>query len=202
MRTFTKTLLATLLTAIILTGTVISSTAAHNFKNFDTTISGINKIWVSGNVKIVLTQSNIESVSVGENYNAKNTSIQSKGQTLYINSAESQQVTVKVSLRDLQRIEAAGGSTVVTAGNLNVKHLQIFLNQCATAKIKTTAGSVYTVIADEAVLKMSGTAKEHTLVANNMSNAKMRNFISLKTESRVSGPLAMKADSLSAELLK
>ena len=202
MKTFTKTLFAALLTAIIITGTAMTSAAAHNFKNFDTPISGINKIWVSGNVKIVLSQSDVESVFVDGSYNANNTSIQSKGQTLYINSTEPYQVTINVSVKDLQRIEAAGSATVVTTSNFDVKYLQVFLSQCATAKVKANAGSVYTVIKDDAVLKINGTAKEHVLVASNMKNARMRNFVSLKTESRVSGVLAKKADSLSATLVK
>jgi len=202
MKTFTKTLFATLLTAIVLTGTAMTSSAAHNYKNFDTPISGINKIWVSGNVKIVLTQSDVEAVSVDDQFNSKNTSIQSKGQTLYINSSESHRVTINISVKDLQRIEAAGGSSVVTTGNFDIKYLQVFLNQCATAKVKTTTKSLYTVIKDDAVLKMSGTADEHILVADNMNNAKLRSFVSLRTESTLSGALAMKAESLSAELVK
>ena len=201
MKTSTKTLFAAF-TAIFLTITSMGVSAAHNYKNFDTPIIGINKIWVSGNVKLILTQSDVESVSVNENFNSKNTSIQTKGQTLYINSAESYQVTINVSVKDLQRIEAAGGSSVVTSGNFAVKYLQIFLSQCAVAKVKTTAGSVYTVITDSAKLKMSGTAVEHTLVAENMNNARTKNFLSQRTERTVSGALAMRPDSLSAVVVK
>ena len=111
-------------------------------------------------------------------------------------------VYINISVKDLQRIEAAGGSSVVTTGNFDIKYLQVFLNQCATAKVKTTTKSLYTVIKDDAVLKMSGTADEHILVADNMKNAKLRSFVSLRTESTVSGALAMKAESLSAELVK
>ena len=202
MKTFTKALFATLMTAIIITATAMTSAAAHSYKNFDTPIRGINKIWVSGNVKVVLRQSDVESVFVDGGYNSDNTSIQSKGQTLYINSTEPYQVTIKVSVKDLQRIEAAGSATVVTTSNFDVKYLQVFLSQCATAKVKANAGSVYTVIKDDAILKMNGTAKEHVLVASNMKNARMKNFVSLKTESRVSGIVARKADSLSATLVK
>lgn len=202
MKTLTKTLFATLLTTILSISTVITSSAAYNYKNFDTPIRGINKIWVSGNVKIILTQSNVEAVSIGDQFNRETTSIQTKGQTLYINSSESHQVTINVSVKDLQRIEAAGSSTVVTTGNFDVKYLQIFLTQCATAKVKATTKSLYTVITENAVLKMSGTADEHILVADNIRSAKLRNFISLRTESRVSGALAIKKYNLKAELIK
>jgi acyl CoA:acetate/3-ketoacid CoA transferase beta subunit len=201
MKTTTNTLFAAF-TVFLITLTAMQASAAHNFKTFDTPIIGINKIWVSGNVKVILTQSEVESVSVDETYNANNTSIQTKGQTIYINSAEQHQVTIRVSIKDLQRIEAAGGSSVVSSGNLSVKYLQVFLNQCATAKIKTTAGSVYTVITDQAVLKMSGTADEHILVAKNMRNARIRNFLTQKTESKLLDAIAMRTDSLTAELVK
>ncbi|ETZ20894.1 hypothetical protein N824_01950, partial [Pedobacter sp. V48] len=75
-----------------------------------------------------------------ENFNANNTSVLRRGEALFINSTESNQVTVNVSVKDLQRIEAAGGSVVVTKGTFNVKYLQLFLSQSATAKINSRVG--------------------------------------------------------------
>ncbi|TDQ09200.1 GIN domain-containing protein, partial [Pedobacter metabolipauper] len=147
MKTLTKSVIASLFTAVLLSTSAMATFAATPIQK-TTAYAGFNKIWVSGNVKIVLTQGDKEEVQVGDNFNSENTTIQSQGQTLYINSMESAQVTINVSVKDLQRIEAAGSSVVVTSNNFDVKYLQVFLSQSATAKIKTTAGSLYTVVND------------------------------------------------------
>ncbi|EDM35527.1 hypothetical protein PBAL39_07565 [Pedobacter sp. BAL39] len=144
---------------------------------------GFNKIWVAGNVKIVLTQGENEGVSVGDDFNADKTSVQYKGQTLYINSMASGQVTINVNVRDLQRIEAAGSAVVVMSNNFDVKYLQLFLSQSAKVKLNAVVGSLYTVISDNASLKMNGSAEEHTLMASNMNNIKFGDFVCAHTKS-------------------
>lgn len=203
MKTLTKALFGTTLAAILLTSSAMTTLAANKIEitSVKITSAGINKVWVAGNVKIVLTQSDKEGVFVDENFNADKTSVLREGQTLYINSTESNQVTVNVSVKDLQRIQAAGGSVVVTKGNFDVKCLQLFLSQSATAKIKSTVGSLYTVISDDAVLKMSGSSDEHTLIASNMENVKFDEFASLRTENLSVG-MVMSADKTAANKAK
>ena len=199
MKTLTKALFGTALAAIFLTSSAMTTLAATNIEitSVKTTSKGINRIWVAGNVKIVLTQSDKEGVFVDENFNANNTSVLRRGETLFINSTESNQVTVNVSVKDLQRIEAAGGSVVVTKGNFDVKYLQLFLSQSATAKINSRVGSLYTVISEDAVLKMSGSSDEHTLIASNMENVKFDNIASMRTEN-LSEWVIMSADKTAA----
>jgi len=199
MKTLTKELFGTALAAIFLTSSAMTTLAANNIEitSVKTSSKGINRIWVAGNVKIVLTQSDKEGVFVDENFDANNTSVLRRGETLFINSTESNQVTVNVSVKDLQRIQAAGGSVVVTKGNFDVKYLQLFLSQSATAKINSRVGSLYTVISEDAVLKMSGSSDEHTLIASNMENVKFDNFASLKTENLSEGVI-MSADKTAA----
>jgi len=183
MKTFIKTSFATLLTALVLTSSAFTGTAAEFIKSRSLTttpIQGINKIWVSGNVKLVLTQASTESINGTESYDQTNTSVQSKGQTLYINSTSSIQVTINITVKDLQRIEAYGQAVVLTSNNFDVKYLQVFLNQNARAKVNALAGSLYTVIKDNATLKMSGVAQEHTMLASNMKNVKLVDFVCLK----------------------
>ncbi|RZK80553.1 MAG: hypothetical protein EOO92_07490 [Pedobacter sp.] len=181
-----KTLFAAALTAVVLTSSAFTTFASEPVVQSAVNTSGINKIWVSGNVKIVLTQGENEGVKGTDTYNAEKTSVSKQGQTLYINSMESSQITLNVTVADLQRIEAYGQSVVVTSNNFDVKYLQLFLNQSATAKIKTTAGSLYTVIKDDASLKISGTADQSTMVASNMKNVKLNDFATLKSEQFVS----------------
>jgi hypothetical protein len=189
MKTLAKTLFAAALTAVVLTSSAMTTFAAEPVTTTISTPSsaeGFTKIWVSGNVKLVLTQGDKPGVIGTSNYNSTKTSVLSKGQTLYINSMESGQVTLNITVKDLQRVEAYGESVVVTSNNFDVSNLQLFLNQSATAKIKTTTKSLYTVVKDNAVLKLNGTADKSTMVASNIKNVKMADFASLRSESYVS----------------
>lgn len=188
MKSLTKTLFAVALTAVVLTSSAMTTVAAEPLATelAAPSIKSFNKIWVSGNVKIVLTQGEKQSIIGTSNYDSTKTSVLSKGQTLYINSMESSQVTLNITVKDLQTVEAYGQSVVVTSNNFNVKNLQLFLNQSATAKIKTTVESLYTVVKDDAVLKLNGTAVKSTMVASNMKNVKLGDFASLSSESYAS----------------
>ena len=188
MKTLTKTVFATVLAAVVLTSSAMTTFAAEPFATelAAPSIKSFNKIWVSGNVKIVLTQGEKQSIIGTSNYDSTKTSVLSKGQTLYINSMESSQVTLNITVKDLQTVEAYGQSVVVTSNNFNIKNLQLFLNQSATAKIKTTVESLYTVVKDNAVLKLNGTAVKSTMVASNMKNVKLGDFASLSSESYAS----------------
>ena len=188
MKTLGKTIFAAALTAVVLTSSMVATFAAEPVKAEIKTasLSKFNRIWVSGNVKIVLTQGDKQNVEGASNYDAAKTSVSTDGKTLFINSLETSQVTLNITVKDLERIEAYGQSVVVTSNNFDVKYLQLFLGQSATAKIKTTAGSLYTVVKDDAVLKLNGTADQSTMIASNMKNVKLADFASLKSASYAS----------------
>jgi len=188
MKTLAKTIFAAALTAVVFTSSAMATIAAEPVKTETKTasLSTFNRIWVSGNVKIVLTQGNKQNVEGTSNYDAAKTSLSTDGRTLFINSLETSQVTLNITVKDLERIEAYGQSVVVTSNNFDVKYLQLFLNQSATAKIKTTAGSLYTIVKDDAVLKLNGTAGQSTMIASNRKNVKLADFASLKSASYAS----------------
>ena len=188
MKTFTKIVFAAALTAVVFTSSVMATFAAEPVKAETKTasLSTFNRIWVSGNVKIILTQGDKQNVSGTSNYDAAKTFVSTDGKTLFINSMETNQVILNITVKDLERIEAYGQSVVVTSNNFDVKYLQLFLNQSATAKIKTTTGSLYTIVKDDAVLKLNGTADQSTMIASNMKNVKLGDFASLKSASYAS----------------
>ena len=188
MKTLAKTLFAAALTAVVFTSSAMATFAAEPVKAETKTssLSKFSRIWVSGNVKIILTQGEKQNVEGASNYDAAKTSVSTDGQTLFINSLETSQVTLNIAVKDLERIEAYGQSVVVTSNNFDVKYLQLFLGQSATAKIKTTTGSLYTIVKDDAVLKLNGTAGESTMIASNMKNVKLADFASLKSASYAS----------------
>ena len=188
METLAKTLLAAALTAVLFTSSMVATFAAEPVKAETKTssLSKFNRIWVSGNVKIILTQGDKQNIAGESNYDAAKTSVSTDGKTLFINSLETSQVTLNITVKDLERIEAYGQSVVVTSNNFDVKYLQLFLYQSATAKIKTTAGSLYSIVKDNAVLKLNGTSDQSTMIANNMKNVKLADFASLKSASYAS----------------
>ncbi|TCD29631.1 hypothetical protein EZ456_01030 [Pedobacter psychrodurus] len=188
MKTLAKTIFAAALTAVVLTSSMVATFAAEPIKAETKTssLSKFNRIWVSGNVKVILTQGDKQNIEGASNYDAAKTSVSTDGKTLFINSLETSQVTLNITVKDLERIEAYGQSVVVTSNNFDVKYLQLFLGQSATAKIKTTAGSLYTIVKDDAVLKLNGTADQSTMIASNMKNVKLADFASLKSESYAS----------------
>ncbi|PWS27993.1 hypothetical protein DHW03_10550 [Pedobacter yonginense] len=201
MKTLAKTLFATALTAVLFASSAATTFAAEPAPLVKTTsIKNVNRIWVSGNVKVVLTQGNEQSISGSDNFDPNLTSVISKGNSLYINSMENQQVTLNITLKDLERIEAYGQSVVVTNNNFDIKYLQLFLYQSATAKIKATTGSLYTVVKDDAVLKLNGTSLNSTLVATNMKNIKTTNFASARSEAYQTEALA--SDKIALRLSK
>jgi hypothetical protein len=188
MKTLAKTLFAAALTAVVFTSSAMATFATEPVKAETKTssLSKFNRIWVSGNVKLILTQGDKQNVEGTSNYDAAKTSVSTDGKTLFINSLETSQVTLNITVKDLERIEAYGQSVVVTSNNFDVKNLQLFLSQSATARIKTTAGSLYTIVKEDAVLKLNGTANQSTMIASNMKNVKLADFASLKSASYAS----------------
>jgi hypothetical protein len=184
MKNLTKTLFAAAMTALVLTSSVQTTFASQKPVSEVTppSVLKFNRIWVSGNVRVILTQGDEQSVVSGDNYDSSTTSVKSNGQTLYIKSTDRGLVTLNITVKDLQRVEAFGKSMVLTSNNMDVKYLQVFLHESACAKIKTTAQSLYTVIKDDATLKLKGTADQSILVANKMKNLKLEGFASLKSE--------------------
>lgn len=183
MKNLTKTVFAAAIAALLLTSSVVTAFAADPAPKLNiSSASKLNRIWVSGNVKIVLTQGEVQGIVADDNYDSSKVSVVSNGKTLYINSMESVPVTLNITLKDLERVEAYGDAQVETTNNFDVKFLQLFLNHSASAKIKTTAESLYTVVKDDADLKLKGSADQSTMVSNSSKNLKIGNFESLRSE--------------------
>lgn len=178
MNNLAKTLFAAATAAVIITSTIATTFAAEQVVSVVAIHSPLrfNRIWVNGNVTILLTQGEKTSIVGTENYDPSKTSVMSDGHTLYIKSKEYGQVVLSITVNDLQRVIAYGHARIVTTNNFDVKNLQVFLNQKSKAKIKTTTQSLYTVVKDDAVLKLKGTANESTLVARNLKNIKLGDF--------------------------
>lgn len=176
---------------IVLCATNVKAAHADENPTVKAKALNFNKIWVSGKVKLILVQGDKEHVRGISNYNRDMTSVSQQGQMLIINTMEREQVTLRITLKELQRIEAYGEAIVTTEKHFDVTHLQLFLNQSATAKIKANTGSIYTVVNDDAVLKVSGETKKSTLYACKRKNINFNNLASLQSEHYITDPLSV-----------
>ncbi|WP_285056750.1 GIN domain-containing protein [Pedobacter ginsengisoli] len=186
MKTLTQTLFATALAAVIL-GTSALATFAHTGPKTGTskaTVSAVtfNKVIVSGNVKVILVQGAKEAIKVDDNFDASKTTIKRNGYKLIIHSTEIEPVTITVSVKDLQRIDVSGISSVETKGKFDLKYLQIFMSYSSSAIINAKTGSLYTNISDAAELKLSGSTDDHTFIANQNAKADLDHFVCNRAE--------------------
>ncbi len=182
MKTSIKTLIATSLTAIVLSSalftTSVSATEKEPEKNIK--ISDFKRISVKGNVELTIVQKG----AIGISYNDDNygtAKVVQDGDALRITSTSSEKTKLTVVVNDIYRIEASENAVVKTDGKLSTKYLQIFLKGNAHADINTSSEGLYTVIADDADLKLSGSTDNHTLVMGKSQKLTIDRFAALKT---------------------
>ncbi|HMI05763.1 MAG TPA: DUF2807 domain-containing protein [Pedobacter sp.] len=186
MKTLTQTLFATALATVIL-GTSAMATFAHTSPKTEISKDAasavtFNKIIVSGNVKVILVQGTKEAIKVDDSFDASKTTIKKNGYKLMIHSIEINPVTITVSVKDLQRIDVSGISSVETKGKFDLKYLQIFMSYSSSASINAKTGSLYTNISDAAELKLSGSTDDHTFIASRNAKADLDHFVCNKAE--------------------
>ncbi|ALL08002.1 hypothetical protein AQ505_22470 [Pedobacter sp. PACM 27299] len=178
MKTAIKTLIATSLTAIVLTSSAFTTFAKEKTPLSIAAPVKFNKVVVTGNAKVVLVQGNREDISSYDALAENGTSVVQKGYTLHINSTDNS--TIYVYVKDLQRIDAANTATVKTRGNFDLAVLQIFLKDEAKADVNAKVSSLYTDISGYSDLKLSGSSKEHALVKNDVSKLNLNDFVIAK----------------------
>lgn len=186
MKTSAKTLFASVVTAIVLSTSALSSNAAEMVKNpiaFSSKID-FNKVVVKGNVHVELIQADRQHVMVYEEYNKNATTIEQKGDKLFITSEESQPITIVVYVKDLQRIDVSNTATVITKGKFSAPVLQVFLKDQASADVNAVIGSLYTYTIDKSALKLRGTSTDHVLVKGKVARVKMDDFASANTRTQ------------------
>lgn len=182
MKTSIKTLIATTLSAIVLStavfSTSVSASETHPLKV--SAVNGFKKVSVKGNVEVILIQRANSGVAYAED-NTGTAKILQSGDMLRITSTDGTFAKLIVYVTDIYRIEATDNAVVKTEGKLNSLYLQIFLKGNAHAEINTISKGLYTVIQDDADLKLSGSTDTHTLVMGNTQKLTIDKFAALKT---------------------
>lgn len=182
MKTSIKTLIASSLTAIVLSTTLFTTSVSAVEKSsvkIATPVS-IKRVYVKGNIEITLIQRGAESVAYTDE-NTGNAKITQEGDILRISSTDKSLTKLTVYVKDIYRIEAHDNAVIKTNGKLTTKYLQIFLSGNAHAEINTSTEGLYTVIKDNSELKLSGSTDNHTLVMGNTPKLIIERFAALKT---------------------
>lgn len=182
MKTAIKTFVATSLTAIFLSTAMFSvAVSANEIKPVKTITAGnFKRISVKGNVEVTL----IQRSTCGVSYTIDNdgtAKIIQDGDNLKIASISRELAKVVVYVNDIFRIEASENAVVKTEGKLTTQFLQLFLSGNAHAEINTSTEGLYTVIKDNANLKLSGSTDSHTLVMGKTQKLTIDKFAALKT---------------------
>jgi len=182
MKTSIKTLISTTLTAIVLSSALFTTSVSATEKEPENTIkiADFKRISVKGNVELTIVQKG----TIGISYNDDNygtAKVVQDGDALRITSTSPEKTKLTVVVNDIYRIEASENAVVKTAGKLSTKYLQIFLKGNAHADINTSSEGLYTVIADDADLKLSGSTDNHTLVMGKSQKLTIDRFAALKT---------------------
>ena len=182
MKTAIKTLIATSITAIVLSSAVFTTSVSAMEKEPDAIakISAFKRISVAGNVEVTIIQRGNAGISYSED-NTGTAKVMQNGDNLKITSTSTEKTKLTVYVNDFYRIEASGNAIVKTEGKLTTKYLQIFLKGNAHADINTSSEGLYTVISDHADLKLSGSTDIHTLVMGKSQKLTIDRFAALKT---------------------
>ncbi|WP_426329986.1 GIN domain-containing protein [Pedobacter sp. R-06] len=182
MKTSIKTLIATSLTAIVLSSAVFTTNVSAAEKEPDAIlkISAFKRISVKGNVEVTIIQRSNPGISYTDD-NTGTAKVMQDGDNLKITSISTDKAKLTVYVNDFYRIEASENAVVKTEGKLRTKYLQIFLKGNAHAEINTSSEGLYTVIADQADLKLSGSTDQHTLVMGKSQKLTIDKFAALKT---------------------
>ncbi|MBB6502234.1 GIN domain-containing protein [Pedobacter cryoconitis] len=198
MKTSLKTVLTLVMTAILLTATVITSTAAERIITLgkESANPDIKRVVIKGNVQVRLVQSQREWVSLDED-NMSKVKIKQNGNILNISSSEKNPVSVTVYVKDIYRIEASDKANITTIGKFNLKFLQVILKDNAVAFIKADTEGLYTQMDGQSKLQLLGSTVDHYIKNSGNGMLNTAKFAAVNTENLPgSSRLAMNTDGM------
>ncbi|PTT01348.1 hypothetical protein DBR11_07540 [Pedobacter sp. HMWF019] len=184
MKTLIKTLFAAVMNILIGISAATPSFANEGTKGrlmlADT--SDYSMLKVSGNVKVYLRQGSRYRVYTEFAEDLGRVSFKRRGPKLMIHSATQETIIVFVTVKDLKRVELCDQASIGSQGSLNFPIFQVLLKDRAEANLKVCAGDLYTVVNDQAMLKLSGSSDSHTIKKGKFSTLKLQHFACSNTE--------------------
>jgi len=183
MKNSIKSLIAAVVTTVVLTGSAVASKAADgNAVTVLSEVKKVNSINVSGNVKLILVQSADESVKVYDSYFSKNALVQQKDGELRISSFNKETLTVVVYVTNLSSISASNNASVSTFGKFSVPSLMVDLKDQATANLNTNTISLYTNLGGQSNLTLTGEAMDYSAVLGSIAKVNLASFNAQNTD--------------------
>lgn len=183
MKTLLKKLAIKTLSIVLLSTVAFSSQANANVKAPRAVLLANNfkRILVSGNVELLVVQNKKEGI-VYDNANEGKAIVFKEGDLVRISSTGTQRVKLILYVNDFYRIDASENAIVKNYGVLDLKYLQVFLKDNATAEINSNTTGLYTVLNNNANLKLNGHTNDHILARSKEAKLTLENFYASNTE--------------------
>lgn len=183
MKTLFNNVLKSTSVAIVLLASVftLTASAATVEMNPGSINPDIKKVIVKGNTQVVMIQDKRDYITVDDLDLAK-VSLHQIGNTLTINSSETNAVTVYVHVKDIYRIHASDKARVRTSGKFLTQYLQVIVKDDARARIKATTESLYTLVSQQANLELLGNTAKHICTTEGIATVNTEKFAALITE--------------------
>ena len=177
MKTSIKNLFAAILTvAISASATTFVNAKEAKKVTVVSEVKNFSKLNVSGNVEVILVQSQNQSVQVYDNYYAKNALVQAKNGELRISSFDKEKLTVVVYASQLSEITASDNATIKTSGKFNALSLEVNLKNQSKATLNTNTVDLFVKINGEATLNLSGSTTDYNAIIGSVASLNMDKF--------------------------
>lgn len=126
-------------------------------------VKHINKITITGNVEVYLTQGYAENLKVYDDYYAKNALVQWNNGELRISSYNKEKLVIGITVTNLNNIEASGDVIIRTMNKLSGINLDISLTGDAKATLEAQVVNLNSVVAGTSSLELSGDAETQSM---------------------------------------
>lgn len=164
------------LIAIVLTTLTISTAAVASDVTVLSEVKNFNKINVSGNVEVILVQSNEEKVQVYNDYYKNNALVQSKNGVLNISSYEKERLTVVVTFKNIEKLTAADNAIVNSYNALSALGLEVNLKHQAVANLNLNTINLNTQVTGTSNLILEGSTLSHQANIFNVASVNLNKF--------------------------
>jgi hypothetical protein len=147
-----------------------------------------NQLEVSGNLKIVLSQSENPSVTVTTKPEALESVItEVKEGTLYISTKKSSTGKVEVTVADIKRIKQTGNTSLISQGLIKSETLEIESSGASETNLDVDVNELSTTISGAGDVRLKGNAQNHKIKINGAGDIMAFELETQNTDATISG---------------